>query len=84
LKEKEAKEAKEFFRTSYDGLLHPDHIPVDEFGEPVVGEVVRRAIEVHAEVHEIKVGGGEPPVTNKEEDHRKMIEGRLRKLAEDG
>lgn len=83
MKEKEAKEVKEFFRTSYDGLLHPDHIQVDEFGEPVVGEVVRRAIEIHAETHEVKIAK-KPAPEKDEEDHSERIKAHLRELAEGG
>lgn len=80
MKEKEAKE----FRTSYDGLLHPaDPIPVDEFGEPIVGEVVRRAVEIHAETHEVKIAK-EPAPEEDEEDQREKIKAHLRELAEGG
>jgi hypothetical protein len=49
-----------------------------------MGAIIHRTVRVHAEVHEIKIGGEQPPITDKEEDHRKMIEARLKELTEGG
>lgn len=79
------REVREFFRTTYDGLLHQDHIPVDEFGEPVEGEFVRLAVPIHAESHEIKFDS--EPVSSKKKDeaaHQQKIDAHLRELAEGG
>jgi len=96
LKEKEvrdAKEVKEFFRTSYDGLMHEDIVPVDEFGEPIAGMVMHRVVRVHAETHEIKVGGGSPsdivedataPLTQPDSDHQSKIDEHLKALMDGG
>jgi hypothetical protein len=96
LKEKEVrevKEVKEFFRTSYDGLMHEDIVPVDEFGEPIEGSVIHRTVQVHAEMHEIKVGGGSlsdiiedatAPLKKSDSDHRSKIEDHLKALMDGG
>jgi hypothetical protein len=77
------KEVKEFFRTTYDGLLHQDHVPVDEFGEPVEGEFVRLVVPVPAEMHETKIDG-EPDLKVRVEAHQQQIDTHLRELAEGG
>jgi hypothetical protein len=67
------KEVREFFRTTYDGLLHQDHVPVDEFGEPIAGAIIHRTVQIHAEMHEIKIGGGEPPVEKTLRDNTPLV-----------